>query len=283
MEYRIIDHRSSDLTRKYVLDMYELKNGSDEAIYGCVPNGEIGISVIVSGENSICTNGQWKKQVPVSVYGLVKKVQFHRMSPHYREINIGFQPQFLHLFMQEGMSALLENTATDLSDLIGRYEAERLFMSIGNAGNDREIVIEADAFLARQLQLHKYDRRVFAAYEYVAGRKLWNVNDLGFMLNLSTVALRSLFHERVGISPKELIQIMRIKAALQSRVREEESLTSLACRLGYFDQSHFIHDFKRVVGLSPKKYFSNKDLTFDFYNFGRWRYDSFVKHGMISG
>mgnify|MGYP002622144926 CR=1 FL=1 len=32
------------------------------------------------------------------------------------------------------------------------------------------------------------------------------------------------------------------------------SLTEIAADLGYFDQSHFVHDFKAYTGLTPKKY-----------------------------
>jgi AraC-like DNA-binding protein len=36
--------------------------------------------------------------------------------------------------------------------------------------------------------------------------------------------------------------------------RQSISLTELAYRSGYFDQAHFIKDFKRYTGMTPKQY-----------------------------
>ena len=43
----------------------------------------------------------------------------------------------------------------------------------------------------------------------------------------------------------------------------EVSLTHLAQELGYFDQAHFIHDFRSVCGVTPGTY--RAELS-DFYN-----------------
>ena len=37
------------------------------------------------------------------------------------------------------------------------------------------------------------------------------------------------------------------------------SLTELAYDNGYFDQSHFIHDFRSMTGLTPKQFFNECD------------------------
>ena len=34
----------------------------------------------------------------------------------------------------------------------------------------------------------------------------------------------------------------------------EENLTGIAYAAGYFDQAHFIHDFRAMTGLTPKEY-----------------------------
>ena len=93
MQYRLLSHKTKLFSNKYLRSIYDLSNGSAEHIYVCIPNGEIGISVILNGQSHIKTDYGWVKQPAVSVYGLVKKVQFHKMSPHYHEINLGFSPK----------------------------------------------------------------------------------------------------------------------------------------------------------------------------------------------
>lgn len=65
------------------------------------------------------------------------------------------------------------------------------------------------------------------------------------------------FRNETGLSPKQLAKIVRFQAAvsaLNQNQHKERSLTEIAADLGYFDQSHFVHDFKAYTGLTPKKY-----------------------------
>ncbi|MCC8136251.1 MAG: helix-turn-helix domain-containing protein [Ruminococcus sp.] len=66
------------------------------------------------------------------------------------------------------------------------------------------------------------------------------------------------FHDATGLSPKQFSKIVRFQTAV-SALNEPlgRSLTEIADDLGYFDQAHFIRDFKHVTGLTPKKYQSS--------------------------
>ena len=276
MQYRLISHKTKPLSSKYLQSIYDLSNGSTEHIYVCIPNGEIGISVILNGESHTKTDSGWTKQPSVSVYGLVKKVQFHRMSPYYHEINLGFSPHYLQLFLKDSLHSINKISATDLFDLVKKDEANKLFQNLMKCKKDEGLTDTIEGFLRRNLLNDTLDKRILAAHQMITKGNIWNVQDLSSLLNISSTALRTLFKERVGISPKDFIKIQRIKKGLDFKEHGEESLTQLAYHLGYFDQSHFIHDFKESIGFTPKQYFSNKELTFDFYNFKRWSYDNFA-------
>jgi AraC-like DNA-binding protein len=66
------------------------------------------------------------------------------------------------------------------------------------------------------------------------------------------------FDYHVGVSPKFLQRVLRFrKAMLSFHQSRNRNLTALAYDCGYFDQAHFINDFKEFTGLSPKKFFSS--------------------------
>lgn len=66
------------------------------------------------------------------------------------------------------------------------------------------------------------------------------------------------FDHHVGVSPKFLQRVLRFrKAMLSFHQSRNRNLTALAYDCGYFDQAHFINDFKEFTGLSPKKFFSS--------------------------
>ena len=68
-------------------------------------------------------------------------------------------------------------------------------------------------------------------------------------------ALQRLFREYVGVSPKWVINRYRLHEALeQIAAGGAIDWSALALDLGYFDQAHFIRDFRRLVGVSPGAY-----------------------------
>lgn len=67
--------------------------------------------------------------------------------------------------------------------------------------------------------------------------------------------LNKLFNEKMGINPKTFSKMIRFQSAIQNISRDYTlTLTDLAFKLGYYDQAHFIHDFKAFSGMTPKKY-----------------------------
>ena len=81
------------------------------------------------------------------------------------------------------------------------------------------------------------------------------VEDLVDSLGVSKRGLQRLFQRYVGVSPNWVIQRYRLHEAVERlEDRPDVDWASLAQDLGYFDQSHFIQDFKSVVGFAPGEY-----------------------------
>lgn len=67
--------------------------------------------------------------------------------------------------------------------------------------------------------------------------------------------INRLFNEKMGLNPKTFSKMIRFQSAIQNINRDYTlTLTDLALKLGYYDQAHFIHDFKSFSGMTPKKY-----------------------------
>ncbi len=81
------------------------------------------------------------------------------------------------------------------------------------------------------------------------------VRDVAIDLGLSERQLERRFLARIGITPKRFATLRRFERAL-GRVSAASSLTAAALDAGYYDQSHFIRDFRRFTGASPSEYFA---------------------------
>ena len=87
-------------------------------------------------------------------------------------------------------------------------------------------------------------------------------------LNITSRTIRNDFKEKIGCSPKHLSRIIRFHSTLNkiiSNIPQNQSL-DLAFENGYFDQSHFINDFKYFSSLTPKQLFI-KNPNFRFFQF----------------
>jgi AraC-like DNA-binding protein len=75
-------------------------------------------------------------------------------------------------------------------------------------------------------------------------------------LAVSERQLRNLFAEGVGLSPKHYARINRVRAVLAHAA--ELSWAQLATVTGYYDQSHMTSDFRALMGVPPRSYFTGR-------------------------
>lgn len=86
------------------------------------------------------------------------------------------------------------------------------------------------------------------------------ISELLVSLQMNQRSFRRQFINRVGLSPKRLFRIIRVNYVWDMyRQNPTMSFNDLVYACSFFDQSHFINDFKEIVGETPKEFFS-RDL-----------------------
>lgn len=162
----------------------------------------------------------------------------------------------------------MENTAVPLNQLFGE-EGVKLGERVLDAENTEERIHLIEAFLRERLA----DRKVIDAIvkstvdTIFETRGKFAVNALSEQMNLNRRQLTRKFTTAIGLSPKQLSKTIRIQSALKMLLGEEStSLTDLAHENEFFDQAHFIKDFKAFTGLTPKEFYGDDlkmSLIFD--------------------
>ena len=67
--------------------------------------------------------------------------------------------------------------------------------------------------------------------------------------------VRRYFEQVVGISPKHFAKICQVNAVISAMMQNDtKRLRSLALDHGFYDQAHFIHDFRRFVAMDPSAF-----------------------------
>lgn len=84
------------------------------------------------------------------------------------------------------------------------------------------------------------------------------VDEVAEAVGLGERALHRLTTDRLGLSPKWLVQRRRLHDAVLALKAGTRSLAGLAAELGYTDQAHFTRDFRTVTGTTPGAYLADQ-------------------------
>lgn len=200
-------------------------------------------------------NGQTEKSFAAGIHG---------QSQHYSRFSIGkafgifgayLYPYALPVLFRTPASAC-SNLMIDLQALPGNDLREleaRMFSAAGN--NERYAIV--CAFLEKRLLQNRPETSpVFSSVQTIISRKgLVTVQQVAAQSGYSARQLERLFKTYSGFTPKLFSRIIRFQAALGAYGSSAKTLTEVAYDCGYYDQPHFIHEFKQFSGHHPKTYF----------------------------
>lgn len=140
---------------------------------------------------------------------------------------------------------------TSLDDVWGgaaRALRERL-LDIRDAARQLELFERAVlARVAQRLAPHPAVAEALARFGSEATG--WEIGPVRRDTQLSHRRFVQLFRRQVGIGPKQLCRVLRLRRALE-HAKRGATWAEIAWNAGYYDQSHFVHDLKDIAGVSP--------------------------------
>jgi AraC-like DNA-binding protein len=170
-------------------------------------------------------------------------------------VGIHFKPGGAFPFL--GMPAgLLHDSHVALDTVWGGFVSEVRERLLEAETVELRLQILEQALLARAtrpLELHAAIN--FALDEFQAAPHMRTITEVTGDLGLSPRRFIELFRDQVGMTPKLFCRVRRFQRAVQSiGAGKDVEWTDLALDCGYFDQAHFIHDFRAFSGVSPTAY-----------------------------
>lgn len=189
--------------------------------------------------NTVAESGFKTKIVSVSPhwlhdlsYQLTGKREFNFKQYCIENYDLFYQFNRLHLLLNNPMVSQLTKECLSLalfSAVVTRYSTTSL-VSVTSIGN-KNIGLLKDYLMAR------LDEKI-------------SLNSLAELCQLSESQLLRQFKRTTGMTPYAWLARLRLEQAL-SLLQTGELSTSVAYKVGFFDQAHFVHAFKQAYGITP--------------------------------
>ena len=153
----------------------------------------------------------------------------------------------------------LTNQSVDIKTLCGKdgeILEEKIMMA---ANNDQRLQLICGFLQSRLINVRKEFAGMCSSIKTISNAyHAVSVKELATNNFLSERQFERRFKEFSGFNPKLFLRIARFNAVL-GQPFQNNSLAQIANEYGYYDESHFIHDFQKFSGRNPKEYF-NPDI-----------------------
>lgn len=209
-----------------------------------------GIFEELVGDNKV------EKTFRTGIHGQTDKIRRFTAKKQYGIFGAVIQPYAIPALFGISSTAI-SNELIDLTCILGQ-EGENITEQIILAGNTAQRVHFMNCFLEQRIRELKHPEIVDATQLIYNLNGQVNVKNLADQTCLSQRQFERKFKDLNGFSAKSFARIVRFKSLLNKYKKGDLTLTEVAYDFGYYDQSHFIQDFKQFSGYNPNTYFSGK-------------------------
>lgn len=262
------------LVRKVVSFLSYSEFDSDRLIdnwLGIFPNATANLAISLGDDHIPKDNSRTKSFVSAAC---TQSLALKR-TKNFKTISIQFNPYGLYHLLRIPMKEL-KNTLLPIDVFFRASEIETLYDKLHENKDIAQKFYVLENFVFQQIKSDYINPRLSLAINLATNQNLQNMDQLSSALCLSSRGLRKIFSQHIGMSPKYYSKIVRFNKASKQIIKSPGTkLTAIALDSGYFDQSHFIKDFKHFSGVSPSHFLKIKSKSTDFYNFVSNNSDTF--------
>ena len=246
--------------------MIESEDDTSESIQKIIPDGYPEMIFHYGDNFEANITGTWHQQGQYLIAGQIKN--------HFFLKNTGVTGIFAIKFQPTALAALFGMNMSDITDQVIPFNQGLLSIlqdvkntAIADFTFEEKIKEITKWFLnySSNLDLTAASRSERAVQLIIEGRGGMTVQTLQSHLNISQRSLERHFKKHVGLTPKFYSRIIRFSHIFNLISEEHKDWISISYLAGYFDQSHFIKNFKEFTGEEPSKYGFNEQNLANFF------------------
>lgn len=257
-------YRVDDLLKSYISNYtyFSISNKrlSDNYLHP-FPNGNIEIYLHIDESNLIIRRSNQEKRYKSFLVGLFDLKEISMIKPQtanelYRCVLVSIKLGDILKFLNMPLYAL-RNKIFNLFE-VWEEKGTVLEKKISRCEEIQQIVVCLNQFFIDNLNdnLDYKRRKISEILHFCASKQsILTVDEICKSLKISYRSFHRIFTSEIGMCPKEYLEIIRFNRVckLLNKFPDIE-WTDLVYSCGYYDQSHFIRDFKSIMKCTPEKF-----------------------------
>lgn len=242
----------TDRLKPYVKHMVISENSS-EHIYKVFPSTALVIGFQYRGQLATANNNKEVNLATAGITGISDSFKIFKSSSDTGTILIYFTEVGFTYFTSKPANELF-NQSNSLKDIFDKDKIGNTEEKLRFAKSDKQRIHIVEQFLLSQLRDIKNDKLIIEAVKLIYQSKgTIKVKDLNKKLFISQSPLEKRFRKLVGTTPKKFASIVRFNSVMNDLIYIK-SLTDICYENNFFDQAHFIKDFKQYTGDTPENF-----------------------------
>jgi AraC-like DNA-binding protein len=224
-----------------------------ETEYKIFPSSGLVIGFQYKGQLATIKNETINKLSSAGITGISDSYKIFKNSTGIGTILVFFtEIGFMH-FASHPANELF-NQSISLDHIFDKSNITEIEEKLALVHTDKQRIQIVEKFMLSQLKDIQTDKLIVEAVKIIYQTKgTIRIKELNEKLFISQSPFEKRFRKLVGTSPKKFSSIVRFNAVLND-LNNIKSLTELCYENNFFDQAHFIKDFKQFTGDTPENF-----------------------------
>jgi len=184
----------------------------------------------------------------LTIVGTMTRASVFHLPAQQRTFGVRFHPGMGARFLRARGREIVDQSIP-LNEAWHSLRIRQLLERLEAASSPDQCIRQIELALGEPPELDAVER---ALAWLVENRGQVPVEELADAASLSPRQFRRICLDRAGLSPKRLARVLRFRHALRhTRGQRKRDWADVALECGYYDQAHFINDFREFSGVAP--------------------------------
>lgn len=224
-----------------------------ESEYKILPSSGLVIGFQYKGQLATIKEGTISQLSSAGITGISDSYKIFKNSKNIGTILVFFTEIGFAHFASHPANELF-NQSISLDHVFDKNSILEIEEKLALTNTDKQRIQIVEKFMLSQLKDIQTDKLIVEAVKIIYQSKgIIRIKDLHEKLLISQSPFEKRFRKLIGTSPKKFSSIVRFNAVLKD-LNNIKSLTELCYENNFFDQAHFIKDFKQFTGDTPESF-----------------------------